>query len=74
MDKKLVEWHFDFGLCATKSDRLVSTSDCEELLEIIVTWAERHGFGIGGGYREFAAAETRPYPVDATDESDGIDA
>ena len=53
-EKRLNEWHFDFGLCATSAHQLISDSKCEELLEVIIAWAEKNNLGIGGGYREYA--------------------
>jgi hypothetical protein len=47
------EWHFDFGLCATNPTQLIPTSKCEELLDLIIEWAERNNLGIGGGFREY---------------------
>ena len=47
------EWHFDFGLCATRPDQTVSSAQCEELLNLIVQWAEKNNLGIGGGFREY---------------------
>jgi hypothetical protein len=47
------EWHFDFGLCATRPDQTVSSAQCEELLSLIVQWAERNNLGVGGGFREY---------------------
>jgi hypothetical protein len=52
-DTKLEEWHFDFGLCGPDG-KLVPQSDCAQLLEVIVDWAEEHGFHVGGGYGPFA--------------------
>jgi hypothetical protein len=51
-ETKLEEWHFDFGLCSQNTN-LVSQSDCDELLDVIIDWAEQHGFCIGGGFRPF---------------------
>jgi len=53
----LNEWHFDFGLCATKSNQLIPISKCEELLDLIIEWAEKNELGVGGGYREFTEDE-----------------
>ena len=57
MDRKRIEWHFDFGLCAIKEGQLIPESDCEALLNTIVEWAERNGYGVGGGYREYTPDE-----------------
>ncbi len=51
------EWHFDFGLCATNPNQLITDSQCEELLDLIVEWAEKNELGIGGGYREYTKDE-----------------
>lgn len=48
----LKEWHFDFGLCSL-GENLISQSDCDQLLDLIIDWAEAHGYGIGGGFRPF---------------------
>ena len=55
-ETKLEEWHFDFGLCG-QDTKLVSQSDCEQLLDIIIDWAEEHGYGIGGGFRPFTESD-----------------
>jgi hypothetical protein len=52
----LDEWHFDFGLC-TPDSSLIPESKCEELLDLIVDWAEQNGYGVGGGYRPFADSD-----------------
>lgn len=54
------EWHFDFGLCATRAGQLIPDSHCEELLELIVRWAEEKSYGVGGGFREFTDEEKDP--------------
>ena len=52
-DTKLEEWHFDFGLYS--QDRSpVAQSHCDELLDVIIGWAEQHGFCIGGGFGPFS--------------------
>ena len=53
--KKLSEWHFDFGVSAADSSRLVSHEECARLLEAIIEYAEKHGLAIGGGYRPYTA-------------------
>lgn len=55
---ELVEWHFDFGLCATEDDQMVPYKKCEELLFLITEWAEKNKFGVGGGFRPFAEDES----------------
>jgi len=52
-NKKLNEWHFDFGLYATNPNQLIPDSKCEELLDLIVEWAEKNELEVGGGYREY---------------------
>jgi len=52
-EKKRDEWHFDFGLCATKSKQFISESQCNELLDLIVRWAENNDLSVGGGYRGY---------------------
>ena len=56
-EKKLQEWHFDFGLCTTNPNQLISDIKCKELLDVIIEWAEKNNLGIGGGYREFTEEE-----------------
>ncbi len=53
--KELNEWKFDFGLCAPIAGQLIPNSQCEELLDLIIDWAEKNKLSIGGGYREFPA-------------------
>ena len=47
------EWHFDFGLHAPEPGQLVPASKCDELLDLIIQWAEENRLCIGGGYRPF---------------------
>ena len=54
--QELDEWHFDFGLC-TPDDSLIPASKCDELLDLIIDWAEKNGYGIGGGFRAFAETD-----------------
>jgi hypothetical protein len=63
-NRKLIEWHFDFGLCATKSNQFIPDSKCDELLDIIIEWAEKNDYGIGGGYREFTEDEMKPFGIE----------
>ena len=56
-EKKLQEWHFDFGLYTTNPNQLISDIKCKELLDVIIEWAEKNNLGIGGGYREFTEEE-----------------
>ena len=51
------EWHFDFGLQAMKPDQLIPESKCDELLDVIIAWAEKNDLGIGGGYTTFSEEE-----------------
>jgi hypothetical protein len=55
-ETNLEEWHFDFGLCGQDA-KFVSQSDCEQLLDIIIDWAEEHGYSIGGGFGPFAESD-----------------
>jgi hypothetical protein len=55
-ETRLEEWHFEFGLCG-QDNRLIAQSDCEELLDVIIDWAEQHGYCIGGGFGPFADSE-----------------
>ena len=43
------EWHFEFGL-SSQEGKLVPQSDCDQLLDLIIDWAEEHGYCIGGGF------------------------
>jgi len=56
--KELNEWKFDFGLYAAKAGQLIPNSQCKELLDLIIDWAEKNKLSIGGGYREFPAERT----------------
>jgi hypothetical protein len=53
---ELEEWHFDFGLCGQHA-KLVPQSDCEQFLDMIIDWAEGHGYCIGGSFRVFAESD-----------------
>ena len=68
-NKKLNEWKFDFFLCVTKADQMISNSQCEELLDIIREWAEEKKLGVVGGYRESPPEK----PVDLVSLLDAID-
>ncbi|VAW72792.1 hypothetical protein MNBD_GAMMA15-736 [hydrothermal vent metagenome] len=52
-EKKLEEWHFDFGLCASDPSQPIPESRCDELMDVIIEWAEKNELGVGGGFREF---------------------
>jgi hypothetical protein len=52
----LMEWHFDFGLCGQDGSS-VAESDCDELLDLIIDWAEQRRLCIGGGFRPFEESE-----------------
>ena len=52
-ETKLDEWHFDFGLYGEEG-QLISQLDCEQLLDVIIDWAEDHGYCVGGGFCPFA--------------------
>lgn len=60
---ELEEWHFDFGLCATKDNQMLPRSKCEELQNVIIKWAESNELGVGGGYREYAEKDIQSYPI-----------
>ena len=47
------EWYFEFRVYPEDSDLLIPESKCEELLNLMIDWAEENGYGIGGHYREF---------------------
>lgn len=53
----LDEWNFSFGLMSSGAVVDISTEDCDELMNLVIDWAEKKGYGIGGGYREFTDAE-----------------
>ncbi len=57
----LEEWLFSFGLCATKPEQLISRRMAEELLFVITKWAEKHDFGVGGGFRPFGPEDMKPF-------------
>jgi hypothetical protein len=61
MDDRLSEWHFDFGLYATRKNQVITQRDCDELLKLIVKWAEAKSLLIGGGYRQFEQDEGEVY-------------
>jgi hypothetical protein len=51
-EAELQEWHFEFGLTA-RDEKLISQSECDQLLDVIIDWAEQHGYCIGGGFGPF---------------------
>ena len=51
-EQRLEEWDFHFGLCAQEAG-VIPESKCDELLDMIIDWAEKHGYGVGGGFRPF---------------------
>ena len=55
-ESNLEEWHFDFGLSGQEGN-LVAQSDCEQLLDLIIDWAEQHGYCIGGGFHPFEGSD-----------------
>lgn len=57
----LTEWSFHFGLCGNETGQLIPRTKCEELLDLIIEWAESNDLGIGGGYG--------PFPIDGPEES-----
>jgi hypothetical protein len=56
-EARLEEWHFDFGLYR-QDGKLVAQSECDQLLDVIIDWAEEHGYCIGGGFAPFAESES----------------
>ena len=60
---ELVEWEFRFGLCGSKEGQLIPREKCDELLDVIVSWAEANSLGIGGGYRPFEPDEPDKIPT-----------
>ncbi len=63
----LQEWRFRFGLCATRDGQLISRSKCDELMDVIVNWAEANDLGVGGGYRGFSDEEKKPFKLKPED-------
>lgn len=55
-ERALEEWNFSFGLCAQNAGE-IPLSKCDELLDLIIAWAEKHGYGVGGGFRPFTEAD-----------------
>jgi hypothetical protein len=55
-ETQLAEWHFDFGLCG-QDGKLIAQSDCDQLQDVIIDWAEEHGYCIGGGFRQFSDSD-----------------
>jgi hypothetical protein len=64
----LEEWAFEFGLCANKPHQLVAYAKAEELMNLIVRWAEDNDLGIGGGFRRYDPDELSPFPLRPPDE------
>ena len=56
-EKNIDEWKFSFGLCVTKTNETIPRSKCDELLDLIIQWAETNNLGVGGGYQEFNKEE-----------------
>ena len=54
-DDELAEWEFRFGLCGNEMGQMIPRSKCDELLDVIIEWAEANDLGIGGGFRPFKA-------------------
>jgi hypothetical protein len=52
-ETSLEEWEFTFGLCS-QDERRIPSSKCDELLDLVINWAEKNECGIGGGYHPFA--------------------
>jgi len=53
IDDSKSEWHFDFGLYSKITNQDVPREKCEQLMDMIIDWAEQNEIHIGGGYREF---------------------
>jgi hypothetical protein len=57
-DEVRTEWEFRFELCGNTTGQLIPRSKCDELLDLIVAWAESNNLGIGGGYAPFTADDS----------------
>ena len=58
---KAKDWHFDFGLAPQQALQTIPYSDAEELMEVIISWAEGKGYGVGGGFRPFDESDPSPF-------------
>ena len=56
-EKELDEWKFAFGLSVTKTNQAIPISKCDELLDLIIKWAETNELEVGGGFKEFRKEE-----------------
>lgn len=56
-------WKFEFGLCATLPEQVVSRQEAEEVLDVIKRWAAENRFGIRGGFRPFEPEDLEPFPI-----------
>jgi hypothetical protein len=50
IEKQYKEWLFEFGLYHPDGRAEISESDCCELMDLIIEWAESKALRIGGGY------------------------
>jgi hypothetical protein len=58
LQTKVDEWHFEFGLCGQNGES-ITQSECDQLLDVIIDWAEHRGYCIGGGFRPFGESDHR---------------
>jgi hypothetical protein len=58
--QNLNEWSFRFGLCVTNERDLIPRDHCDELMELIIEWAESKNYGVGGGFGPFGDEEQEP--------------
>lgn len=55
-DEDKTSWLFDFGL--EKVDgTTISVETAEELIDVIIAWAESNDCQIGGGYRRYDSSD-----------------
>jgi len=52
---------FDFGLINQEGED-VPYEDAEELLDLMIDWAEKRGYGIGGGFRA-SSEDFEPFEI-----------
>ncbi|WP_420570932.1 hypothetical protein [Kordia sp.] len=56
--KKIQEaWRFEFALHHDSDDGMLDINVPSELLEIIISWAEKHDCLVGGGFRAYTDEE-----------------
>lgn len=44
------DWEFAFVLNNQMTEAKIPPQKCEELLDVIIDWAEKNGYGIGGSF------------------------